>query len=111
VRSDHDHLHGDHEHSDHENHHDHSHSVLGHSHAPANFGRRFAIGTALNIGFVVIQVVFGLFAHSVALLADAGHNLGDALGLILAWWAHYAASKPPTERRTYGLRRARSSLP
>jgi cobalt-zinc-cadmium efflux system protein len=106
VRSDHDNLQGDHEHSDHEDHHDHSHSALGHSHAPANFGRRFAIGTALNIGFVVIQVVFGLFAHSVALLADAGHNLGDALGLILAWWAHYAASKPPTERRTYGLRRA-----
>jgi cobalt-zinc-cadmium efflux system protein len=90
---------------DHESH-DHSHTSPGHSHAPTDFGRRFAIGTALNVGFVIVQVVFGLFAHSVALLADAGHNLGDALGLILAWWAHYAATRPPTESRTYGLRRA-----
>jgi cobalt-zinc-cadmium efflux system protein len=108
MGSDHGHHHDGQDHTDDnagDNHHGHNHSGIGHSHAPANFGRRFAIGTALNIGFVIVQVVFGLFAHSVALLADASHNLGDALGLVLAWWAHYAATKPPTARHTYGLRR------
>jgi hypothetical protein len=67
MRSEHDHLHGDQEHSDHADHSDHNRSGLDHSHAPANIGRRFAIGTAMNIGFVVIHVIFDLFAHSVAL--------------------------------------------
>ena len=79
---------------------------MGHSHAPANFGSAFAIGTTLNLGFVVVQVVFGLFAHSLALLADAGHNMGDVLGLWLAWWASHLVKTRPTERRTYGLGRS-----
>lgn len=82
--------------------HDHSHA--GHSHAPKNFGAAFALGTALNFGFVVVEVVFGLYAHSLALVADAGHNMGDVLGLLLAWGASILARTAPTARRTYGLR-------
>ena len=73
---------------------------------PPTSGRAFAVGTALNAGFVVLQVVFGLGAHSLALLADAGHNLGDVLGLLLAWWASHLARSRPTDRRTYGLGRS-----
>jgi cobalt-zinc-cadmium efflux system protein len=91
----------DHEHHDH----DHSHSALGHSHTPANFGRAFAIGISLNLAYVVAQVVFGIAAHSLALLADAGHNFGDVLGLVLAWGASYLATKKPTKRYTYGMRK------
>jgi len=79
---------------------------LGHTHAPASFGRAFAIGTTLNIGYVIVQIVFGIAAHSLALVADAGHNLGDVLGLILAWWASYLTKQPATDRRTYGMRRS-----
>jgi cobalt-zinc-cadmium efflux system protein len=75
-----------------------------HAHAPKDFGRAFAIGVALNFGFVVVEVLFGIFAHSLALIADAGHNLGDVLGLVLAWVATVLAKTAPTERRTYGLR-------
>ena len=96
----------DHDHDHDHNGHGHAHGGLGHSHAPADFGRAFAVGTALNIGFVVVQVVFGLYAHSLALLADAGHNLGDVLGLVLAWWASHLVKTAPTERRTYGLGRS-----
>ncbi len=104
--SDHDHDADDgHDHESHDEH-EHHHGGPGHSHAPANFGRAFAIGTALNLGFVVVQVVFGLFAHSLALLADAGHNLGDVFGLLLAWWASHLVKSIPTERRTYGLGRS-----
>lgn len=85
--------------------HDHSHSHSGHSHAPKDFGTAFAIGTALNLAYVVAQVVFGIFAHSLALLADAGHNFSDVLGLLLAWGASYLAKTRPTPRRTYGLGR------
>ena len=99
--------HGDaEEHSHGHEEHEHHHGGLGHSHAPASFGSAFAIGTALNLGFVVVQVVFGLFAHSLALLADAGHNMGDVLGLLLAWWASHLVKTQPTERRTYGLGRS-----
>lgn len=56
-----------------------------HSQVPKDFGKAFAIGTALNLAYVVVQVLSGIFAHSLALLADAGHNLGDVLGLLLAW--------------------------
>ena len=59
-------------------HHGHDHSV--HDHAPASFGKAFAIGIALNAGFVLVEVVYGILGNSVALLADAGHNLGDVLG-------------------------------
>lgn len=100
------HEHCDHDHDHHhDHHHGHSHG-LGHSHAPANFGRAFAIGVALNLGFVIIEAAFGGVAHSLALLADAGHNLSDVFGLLLAWGAFALANRRPTERRTYGLRRS-----
>src|SRR3979411_2853523 len=73
--------------------------------AGANFSRAFAIGVALNILYVLAQVGFGLLGHSLALLADAGHNLGDVLGLMLAWGATYLVRRPATARRTYGWRR------
>lgn len=82
----------------------HAHGALGHSHAPASFGPAFAIGITLNLGFVILEVIYGLFAHSLALIADAGHNLGDVFGLLLAWGATFLARTAPTERRTYGLR-------
>jgi len=58
-----------------------------HSHTAANYNRMFAVGIALNVGFVVAEAVFGVLAGSMALLADAGHNLSDVLGLLLAWGA------------------------
>jgi cobalt-zinc-cadmium efflux system protein len=82
------------------------HRGSGHDHhAPANFGRAFGIGISLNILYVAAQVVFGLLAHSLALLADAGHNLSDVLGLLMAWYASVLARRLPTSRHTYGLRR------
>ena len=101
----HEHNHGeDHDHDEHD--HGHARGGHGHSHAPKDFGRAFVIGTALNVGLVVAQVVFGLFAHSLALLADAGHNLSDVFGLLLAWWASHLVKTRPTARRTYGLGRS-----
>ena len=85
---------------DHDPHHAHG---LGHVHAPANFGKAFAIGVAINAAFVVLEVVYGIIGHSVALLADAGHNLSDALGLGVAWAAVILARRRPTSRFTYGL--------
>ena len=82
----------------------HSSSAVGHSHAPASFGTAFAVGITLNLGFVILEAAYGIFAHSLALIADAGHNLGDVLSLLLAWGASYLARTAPTERRTYGLR-------
>jgi cobalt-zinc-cadmium efflux system protein len=82
----------------------HSHGTAGHSHGPASFGAAFAIGITLNLGFVILEVLYGIFADSLALIADAGHNLGDVLGLLLAWGATFLARTAPTERRTYGLR-------
>lgn len=73
-------------------------------HAPASFGKAFAIGCALNVGFVVAEWAFGAMAHSLALMADAVHNLGDVLALVLAWVATRLARRPPSERFTYGLR-------
>jgi cobalt-zinc-cadmium efflux system protein len=66
----------------------------------------FVIGTALNAVYVVVQLIFGISAHSLALIADAGHNLSDVLALLLAWGATYLASTPSTARRTYGLGRS-----
>jgi len=85
--------------------HDEYHGHGGHD-APTDFGRAFAIAAALNIALVVAQVVFGVLANSVALIADAGHNLGDVLGLLLAWGAHGMARWQPTQRYTYGFRSA-----
>jgi cobalt-zinc-cadmium efflux system protein len=105
----HDHRHGEHHHAKH-HHGEHDHAAHahdhGHSHAPKDFGFIFAVVTALNIGLVVLQVVFGVMANSVALLADAGHNFGDALALLLAWGAHVMCKATPTRRYTYGFRSA-----
>jgi cobalt-zinc-cadmium efflux system protein len=81
----------------------HSHE---HTHAPANFNRAFAIGIALNIAFVVIEGFYGWKVNSLALLADAGHNLSDVLGLILAWVGVFASKLHPNARHTYGWKRA-----
>jgi cobalt-zinc-cadmium efflux system protein len=81
----------------------HTHS---HLHRAKHFGAAFAIGTALNVGYVVAQVAFGLIAHSLVLIADAAHNFGDVLGLLLAWCASYLSRTRPTPRRTYGLGRS-----
>src|SRR5258708_37109991 len=90
-------------------HHDQDHA-LGHSHAhshgPANYDRAFAIGIALNIGFVVIEAAYGIAANSLALLADAGHNLGDVLGLVRGWGGATLVRRRPTARYTYGLKRS-----
>ena len=84
----------------------HRHDVLGgHSHAPASFARAFAIGTALNLTFVIVEALYGLRAHSLSLVADAGHNFGDVLGLVLAWAAAGLAKRLPSTHRTYGMRR------
>ena len=70
-----------------------------------DFQRAFGIGIALNVAYVVVQVVFGVFGHSLALIADAGHNFGDVLALVLAWLASHLMKRPATPRRTYGWRR------
>jgi cobalt-zinc-cadmium efflux system protein len=85
--------------------HDHGHGH-SHAHAPRDFGRAFAIGTALNLGFVVAEVGFGFAANSLALIADGAHNLSDALGLAAAWLAAWLGRLPPSDRRTYGYGRA-----
>ncbi len=101
------HQHHDHDHDPHHGHdHHHGHAHGGHSHAPASFDRAFAIGTALNAGFVAVQVFFGLAAHSMALLADAVHNLGDVAGLLIAWGAAALGRRLPTPRRSYGWGRS-----
>lgn len=86
--------------------HDHHHGHGHHQHpAPGNMDRAFAIGAALNVGFVAVEAAAGFFTGSLALLADAGHNLSDVLGLLLAWGAAVLARRAPTGRRTYGLRK------
>jgi cobalt-zinc-cadmium efflux system protein len=105
------HAHHDHEHHDQADHghaHGHGHSHTHghhHHHVPADMGRAFAIGVALNTAFVVVEVGAGFLSHSMALLADAGHNLSDVLALLMAWVATILARRAPTSRRTYGLRK------
>lgn len=103
--TDHDHA-PRHAHDDADAHdHDHGHSHgIGHVHAPANFGPAFAIGVALNSLVVLLEFGFGIFGNSVALIADAGHNLGDVAGLIAAWTASVLVQRAPTAHFTYGLR-------
>ncbi|HEV2596118.1 MAG TPA: cation diffusion facilitator family transporter [Sphingomicrobium sp.] len=95
----HDHTHG-HFHS-----HGHSHGH-GHSHAPADFGRAFAIGIGLNLAFLGVETIYGFIANSMSLLADAGHNLSDVLGLMVAWAGATMARRAPSPRFTYGLKKA-----
>jgi cobalt-zinc-cadmium efflux system protein len=108
ARGSHDHEH-DHEHGhDHEHEHDPGHSHHGHAHALTSEGvtARMAVAVALNLLFVVIEGSFGFISNSVALIADAGHNLGDVLGLVCAWTAMHLARRPPGGRFTYGLGRS-----
>jgi cobalt-zinc-cadmium efflux system protein len=88
---------------DHDHDHDHEHG-FGHHHGPVDPNRAFAVGVALNLGFVIAEVGFGIRADSLALLADAGHNFGDVLGLAFAWSAAALAVRKPSTRFTYGLR-------
>jgi cobalt-zinc-cadmium efflux system protein len=81
--------------------HDHAHH---HDHAPANFGAAFAVGIVLNLAFVAVGATVGVIGHSMALIADAGHNLGDVAGLAVAWTAAILARRAPSQRFTYGLR-------
>src|SRR6266436_4166155 len=83
-----------------------AHQHGDHDHGSKSFGFAFAVATLLNVGLVLTQVFYGIQAHSIALIADAGHNFGDALGLLLAWGAYVLARWRPTERCTYGFRSA-----
>ena len=112
----HGHGHGKHHHDDHGHNHGHNHGSNHshshghdhahghhHHHAPvAGHGFAFALAVALNVAIVVIQAVYGVLAHSTALLADAGHNLSDVLGLLLAWGAAWLATRRPSARYTFG---------
>lgn len=103
---DHGHHHHDHAHHDHgkAGGHAHRHGAGAHDHTPTDFGRAFAIGITLNIAFVIAEAVFGWLGNSMALIADAGHNLSDVLGLAVAWIAAELSKRPPSARYTYGLR-------
>lgn len=87
----------------------HGHGGAGHGHGaspPPGRGRAFALGIGLNTAFVVVEAAYGVAAGSVALVSDAAHNLSDVLGLALAWLATVLARRPPSTRRTYGLRKS-----
>lgn len=102
----HDHKH-DHRHDDKHGHGDHTHDHHGHAHAsvdPNNMGRAFVIAIVLNTVFVAVEFGYGFIANSTALMADAGHNLSDVLGLALAWGAALLARRAPNQTFTYGLR-------
>lgn len=86
--------------------HEDGHGAAGHAHAPANFGRAFLIGILLNTGFVIVEAGYGIAVNSVALLADAGHNLSDVLGLLIAWGAATLSKRRPSAHYSYGLRRS-----
>jgi len=88
-------------------HHDHSHAHgHGHAHAPASFGHAFAIGILLNLGFVIVETIAGFRAGSIALVADAGHNMSDVLGLVVAWGGSWLAQMAPSARFSYGFKKA-----
>lgn len=78
----------------------------GHDHSPKSFEVSFAIGAALNFGLVIAEVAFGFLSNSIALVSDGVHNLSDVLGLLLAWAGSWLATRRPSDRRTYGYRRA-----
>ena len=80
--------------------HSHNHSQI------SGYNKAFAFGIALNVIYIIVEFTYGLAINSMALIADAGHNLSDVLGLVLAWIASYLAQKIPTKTRTYGLRKS-----
>lgn len=98
-----------HHHHSHGHQHPHGH-VHGHGHShdhvqpPASFNRAFALGIVLNTGFVAVEAVYGILSGSMALVADAGHNLSDVLGLIIAWGAMALSARPASARYTYGFK-------
>ena len=100
MAHDHSHDHEEHDHSDH----DHGHGHYHHHAVPKDFSRAFLVGIILNVSFVGIEAVYGFFSNSLSLLADAGHNLGDVLGLALAWGAAHLSKKQATDRFSYGLK-------
>jgi cobalt-zinc-cadmium efflux system protein len=77
-----------------------------HAHHSTDFSRAFAIGIALNLAFVIAEVLFGIRANSMALIADAGHNMSDVLGLVVAWGGASLARTAPSARFSYGLKKA-----
>jgi cobalt-zinc-cadmium efflux system protein len=83
----------------------HDHTNCDH-HKPASYGLAFTVGAFLNIAFVLGEVGFGVANRSLSLLADAGHNLGDVMGLLMGWMAACLATRPATARHTYGYRRS-----
>ena len=85
--------------------HDHGHGH-GHGHTQASFDRAFGVGIALNLAFVAVEAFYGWKIDSLALLADAGHNLSDVIGLVLAWGGALAGRLRPDARHTYGWKRA-----
>jgi cobalt-zinc-cadmium efflux system protein len=105
MSADHKHGHGHERGHGHDHGHAHGHGHA-HVHAPANFNRAFAIGIALNAAFVAIEAFYGWQVNSLALLADAGHNLSDVIGLVLAWGGALAARLQPDARHSYGFKRA-----
>lgn len=101
------HSHSHHSHHGHSHGHGHSHAHgHGHSyhHHPGDFGRAFAVGILLNLAFVAVEATYGFISNSMALLADAGHNLSDVLGLVAAWAGAVLSRRPPSRRFSYGLR-------
>src|ERR1700732_3066763 len=80
------------------------HSHHRHGHARVNYGRAFAIGIAANLAYLGMEAIAGVFSGSLALFADAGHNLADVLGLVLSWGAAMLSRRQPSGRFTYGLR-------
>ena len=95
-------LEHDHDHHDHAHHHGHDHHH--HHHAQPDGSGAFVLAMVLNGGFLVLEFVYGWLSNSTALLADAGHNLSDVLGLLLSWAAIGLSKREPTERFTYGWR-------
>lgn len=89
----------------HHHHHGHDHGHH-HHHQPANYGFAFGCGITLNVIFILIEVIYGIISDSLALLADAGHNLSDVLGLVIAWIAFWLGKKAPTSKRTYGFKKS-----
>lgn len=77
-----------------------------HNYKPKNYNKAFGFGIILNVFYIIVEVIFGLMINSMALIADAGHNLSDVLGLLLAWGASYLAATPANNKRTYGLRKS-----
>lgn len=106
------HHHHGHDH-DHDHNHDHGHDHHGHSHGhgghhhpvPSKLNTAFIIAITLTLGYTLTEAVYGIMAHAMSLLADAAHNLGDSLGLVLAWLANWLQSLPARKRYSYGFKR------